>query len=75
MRKLSLLAATILAATALSTTPALADVTAQKTSVDQGVLVHGNGGGADVGTEVTGDLGSGPTQQSNYVHFNGHFER
>jgi hypothetical protein len=40
-------------------------------SQDQGVLVHGNGGAADVGLEVTGDLGSGPTQQTDYVHFTG----
>lgn len=72
MRKQLLLAAAASAAIMIaSATPALADVTGEKTSVDQGVLVHGNGGGADVGTEVTGDLGSGPTQQSNYVHFNG----
>ncbi len=71
MRPLRLLAAAALAATSLTATPALATVTAEKTSVDQGVLVHGNGGGADVGLEVTGDLGSGPKQQSNYVHFTG----
>lgn len=69
MRKLYLLAAA--SAAIIATSPALADVNAQKTSVDQGTLVHGNGGGADTGLEVTGDLGSGPTQQSNYVHFNG----
>ena len=71
MRKLTVLAAATLAATALTASPALATVTMVSPSVDQGVLVHGNGGGADVGPEVTGDLGSGPTQQTNYVHFNG----
>jgi hypothetical protein len=70
MRKLALLAAVSFAAT-LSASPALATVNLVLPSVDQGVLVHGNGGAADVGLEVTGDLGSGPTQQSNYVHFNG----
>ena len=51
----SLLAATTL----LIATPAFAGVDAYKTSFEQGILVHGNGGAADVGTEVTGDLGSG----------------
>lgn len=73
MRKLALLAATALAASTLVVAPAFADpqVHMVSPSVDQGVLVHGNGGGADVGLEVTADLGSGPTQQTNYVHFNG----
>ena len=72
MRKQLLLAAAASAAIVIaSATPALADVTGEKASADQGVLVHGNGGAADVGTEVTGDLGSGPKQQSNYVHFTG----
>lgn len=71
MRRLTLVAAAALAATSLAGTPAFATVTAEKTSFDQGVLVHGNGGPADVGLEVTGDLGSGPKQQSNYVHFTG----
>ena len=71
MRKLTMLAAASIAAMVAS--PALADpnVTMVVPSQDQGVLVHGNGGAADVGLEVTGDLGSGPTQQTNYVHFNG----
>jgi hypothetical protein len=71
MRKLTMLAAVGLAATIA--TPAVADPTVHMVvpSQDQGVLVHGNGGAADVGLEVTGDLGSGPTQQINYVHFNG----
>lgn len=63
----SLLAATTL----LIATPAFAGVDAYKTSFEQGILVHGNGGAADVGTEVTGDLGSGPGQITNYVHFTG----
>ena len=71
MRTLTLVAAAALAATSLTAAPAFATVTAEKTSFDQGVLVHGNGGAADVGLEVTGDLGSGPKQQSNYVHFTG----
>jgi PEP-CTERM motif len=74
MRKLSLLATAAIAAAGLtSAAPAFADpvVNMVVPSADQGVLVHGNGGGADVGLEVTGDLGSGPTQQTNYVHFNG----
>src|SRR3982750_4067548 len=70
MRKLTLLAAAAVAAL-ISTSPAMATVNLVLPSVDQGVLVHGNGGGADVGAEVTGDLGSGPTQQINYVHFTG----
>lgn len=69
MRKQYLLAAAC--AATLLTSPAIADVTGQKASVDQGYLVHGNGGAADVGTEVTGDLGSGAQQVDNYVHFNG----
>lgn len=59
------------ASTLLVATPALADVDAYKTSYDQGILVHGNGGSADVGTDVTGDLGSGPGAVNNYVHFTG----
>jgi len=71
MRKTFLLAAAAFAAT--MATPAAADPVVHMVvpSQDQGVLVHGNGGSADVGLEVTGDLGSGPTQQINYVHFNG----
>lgn len=69
MRKRYMLAAAT--AATLLTSPAYADVTGMKPSADQGYLVHGNGGAADVGTEVTGDLGSGAHQVDNYVHFNG----
>lgn len=63
---------TAVAAIALiGATPAFADIIASKTSVDQGYLVHGNGGGADVGLEVTGDLNIPGNEQKNYVHFNG----
>ena len=63
---------TILAATTLLVaTPSYADILAVRTSADQGILVHGNGGAADQGLEVTGDLGSGPSQLTNYVHFTG----
>jgi hypothetical protein len=71
MRKLTMLAAAGIAATIASPVFADPNVTMVVPSQDQGVLVHGNGGAADVGLEVTGDLGSGPTQQTNYVHFNG----
>jgi len=70
MRTLRLFAAAALAATSLTATPALADISAQKTSFDQGILVHGNGGAADVGTTVTGTLGGGPSAPE-IVYFDG----
>jgi PEP-CTERM motif len=70
MRPLYLLAATALAATAMTATPAMATVTGEKTSVDQGTLVHGNGGAADVGTTVSGTLGGGPSAPE-IVYFDG----
>ena len=60
MRTLKLLAAAALAVTSLNANTAYADVTAEKTSFDQGILVHGDGGAADVGSTVTGNLGGGP---------------
>ena len=59
MRKLTMLAAAGIAATIASPVFADPNVTMVVPSQDQGVLVHGNGGAADVGLEVTGDLGSG----------------
>jgi PEP-CTERM motif-containing protein len=70
MRPLRLLAAAALAATSLTATSAFADITAQKTSFDQGILVHGDGGAADVGTTVIGNLGGGPTAP-HIVYFDG----
>jgi hypothetical protein len=63
--------ATVAAIALISATPAFADIVAQKSSVDQGYLVHANGGAADVGLEVTGDLNIPGDQQTNYVHFRG----
>jgi len=68
MRTLRLLAAVALAATSLTATSALADVSGQKTSFDQGILVHTNG--AQTGTTVTGTLGSGPSAPA-IVQFDG----
>lgn len=68
MRGLHLLAAVALAATSLTATPAFADVTGERSSVDQGILVHTNGAQTD--TTVTGTLGSGPTAPA-IVQFDG----
>jgi hypothetical protein len=60
---------TMLASAALlSATPALADIEIQRSSFDQGILVHTNG--EEQGTDVTGTLGSGP-DAPNIVHFTG----
>jgi hypothetical protein len=68
MRPLYLLAAAALAATSLTATSALADVTGERSNVDQGILVHTNG--AQTGTIVTGTLGSGPKAPA-IVQFDG----
>jgi hypothetical protein len=70
MRRLTLLAAAALAATALTSTAALADVTGERSSFDQGILVHGDGGAADVGSTVIGNLGGGPSAP-HIVYFDG----
>ena len=54
----------------ISTAPAMATIIDAKASDSQGTLVHGNGGSADVGTDVTGTLGAGPTAPE-IVHFTG----
>ena len=60
---------TAVAATALViATPALADITALRSSDDQGILVHT--AGEEVGTDVTGTLGAGPDAPE-IVHFQG----
>jgi hypothetical protein len=52
----------------MTATPAMATVTGEKTSVDQGTLVHTNG--AETGTYVSGTLGSGPSAPED-VYFDG----
>ncbi|HEY1144506.1 MAG TPA: PEPxxWA-CTERM sorting domain-containing protein [Sphingomicrobium sp.] len=63
---------TLLAATTLlianAATPALADVVDARSSAEQGTLVHSDG--EEVGTDVTGTLGTGP-KQYDFVHFQG----
>ena len=62
---------TAVAAIALvAATPAWADIVDARASESQGTLVHGNGGAADVGLDVTGTLGGGPSAPE-IVHFNG----
>jgi len=61
---------TIAALALLSAAPAMADIIDASASDSQGTLVHGNGGAADVGTDVTGTLGAGPSAPE-IVHFTG----
>ena len=64
------LKSTIAALALISATPAMADIVDARASDSQGTLVHGNGGAADVGTDVTGTLGAGPSAPE-IVHFTG----
>ena len=64
------LKSTIAALALISATPAMADIVEADASDSQGTLVHGNGGAADVGTDVTGTLGAGPSAPE-IVHFTG----
>src|SRR5688572_918115 len=64
------LKSTIAALALISATPAMADIVDASASDSQGTLVHGNGGAADVGTDVTGTLGAGPSAPE-VVHFTG----
>lgn len=61
---------TIAALAIVSATPAFADIVEADASDSQGTLVHGNGGAADVGVDVTGTLGAGPSAPE-IVHFTG----
>lgn len=61
---------TIAALALIGATPAMADIIDASASESQGTLVHGNGGAADVGTDVTGTLGAGPSAPE-IVHFTG----
>jgi hypothetical protein len=65
-----LLKSSLAAFALISATPALADIVDARASDSQGTLVHGNGGAADEGTDVTGTLGAGPTAPE-IVHFTG----
>jgi hypothetical protein len=65
-----LLKSSIAALALISATPAMADIVDARASDSQGTLVHGNGGAADVGTDVTGTLGAGPSAPE-IVHFTG----
>ena len=58
--------AAVAAAALIAGTPALADITPLRSSADQGILVHTSG--PEVGTDVTGTLGSGPSAPE-IVHF------
>jgi hypothetical protein len=64
------LKSSIAALALISATPAMADIVDARASDSQGTLVHGNGGAADVGTDVTGTLGAGPSAPE-IVHFTG----
>jgi hypothetical protein len=61
---------TVAAIALMASTPALADIVDARSSESQGTLVHGNGGDADVGLDVTGTLGGGPGAPE-IVHFTG----
>ena len=61
---------TIAAFALMSAAPAMADIVDAAASQSQGILVHGNGGAADVGTDITGTLGAGPSAPE-IVHFTG----
>ena len=61
---------TITALALMSAAPAMADIVEADASDSQGTLVHGNGGPADVGTDITGTLGAGPSAPE-IVHFTG----
>lgn len=64
------LKSTIAALALMSSAPAMAEIIDASASDSQGTLVHGNGGAADVGTDVTGTLGAGPSAPE-IVHFTG----
>jgi hypothetical protein len=64
------LKSTIAALALMSAAPAAADIIDASASDSQGTLVHGNGGAADVGTDITGTLGAGPSALE-IVHFTG----
>ena len=64
------LKSTIAALALMNAAPAMADIIDASASDGQGTLVHGNGGAADVGTDVTGTLGAGPSAPE-IVHFTG----
>ncbi|WP_294942013.1 PEPxxWA-CTERM sorting domain-containing protein [Tardiphaga sp.] len=51
-------------------TPAMAEIIPVPSSFDQGILVHADGGAADTGPVVTGNLGSGPSAL-HIVNFSG----
>ena len=61
---------TIAVVAMLAAAPAGADIISASPSDSQGTLVHGNGGSADVGLDVTANLGSGPSAPE-IVHFTG----
>ena len=65
-----LLNAAVASAALMIASPSFATIVDARASDSQGTLVHGNGGAADVGTDVTGTLGSGPSAPE-IVHFNG----
>lgn len=54
----------------MASAPAFAEIVEANASDSQGTLVHGNGGKADVGTDITGTLGAGPDAPE-VVHFTG----
>jgi hypothetical protein len=54
----------------MAAAPAGADIIDASSSDSQGTLVHGNGGSADVGLDITGTLGAGPSAPE-IVHFTG----
>jgi hypothetical protein len=64
------LKSTIAALALISAAPAMSEIIDASASDSQGTLVHGNGGAADVGTDVTGTLGAGPSAPE-IVHFTG----
>jgi hypothetical protein len=64
------LKSTIAVLALMSAAPAASDIQDARASASQGTTVHGNGGAADVGTDVTANLGEGPSAPE-IVHFTG----
>lgn len=54
------LRATVAGIALMSASPVFAEIIDARSSDSQGTLVHADGGAADVGSQVTGNLGGGP---------------
>jgi len=57
----TILRATVASLALMAASPSFANIVDARASDSQGTLVHGDGGDADVGSQVTGNLGGGPS--------------